>query len=367
MNTFGRCFRITTFGESHGPMIGVVIDGCPAGLALSQELIQDALDQRRGGRSPYTTPRKEPDIVEIVSGVYVGKTTGAPICLLIRNQDVRSEPYAAIAQTLRPGHADFTYWAKYGHFDPRGGGRASARETAARVAAGAVAKQLLQTVGITVHACIEQIGPIKALIPEGNWLTERNASPLFCPDTVATVAMEEILKEALLEGDSWGGVVFGKATGVPVGLGEPVYGKLEAELASAMLSIPASKGFAIGSGFEAAQMRGSEHNDPFIAGETITCATNHAGGVLGGISTGMPIVFRVAFKPTSSIKKAQATVTTNKTETLLQLGREHRHDPCVAIRAVFVVEAMTAIVLADQRLAKIASPSSSAVTSASVL
>lgn len=348
-NFFGQLFRITTFGESHGPGIGVVIDGCPAGLPITVEEIAQELQLRRPGRNEFTTPRKEEDVPEILSGVFEGKTTGAPIAILIRNQDADSAPYDAAKQVLKPGHAHYTYLAKYGIFDHRGGGRASGRETAARVAAGAIAKKYLSSHGIFCTAYIDEIGAIKAIAP--NILTLRMqtlASPLFCPDPIAEKKMMAAIIKAKEEGDSLGGIVACTAT-IPKGLGDPIYAKLEAMLASAMLSIPASKGFEIGSGFQAARMKGSEHNDPFEVDENgnVFPETNFAGGTLGGISTGAPLYFRVAFKPTSSIRSAQKSATIAGEKTTFQTPQTGRHDPCLAIRAVPVVEAMAALVIID--------------------
>lgn len=318
-NIFGNVFKIVTWGESHGKAVGVVIDGCPAGLSLCEGDLREGLLKRAPGNHPLTSERKEEEAAEILSGVFEGKTTGAPICILIPNKDADSSKYEPIKETLRPGHANFTYLEKYGVFDYRGGGRASARETACRVAAGVVAKKLLALYGITISA---------ELVREES--------------TIAKV------KE---EGDSIGGIVVFQVLNVPVGLGDPVYEKLEANLAHALLSLPASKGFEIGSGFEAAKMRGSEHNDLFFEEEgKVQTKTNHSGGVLGGISNGMPIVGRVAFKPTSSIKKAQESLTLSKEKTILQLPEGSRHDPCLALRAVPVVDAMVALVLADALL-----------------
>lgn len=315
-HAFGSLFRITTWGESHGPAIGVVIDGCPAGLELSiDDLIPD-LRRRAPGQSLYTSPRKESDLPEILSGVFEGKTTGAPISILIWNQGHDSKAYTVLENVMRPGHAGFTYLAKYGIFDHRGGGRASGRETACRVAAGGVAKKLLHQWGIKCEASL--------------------------------VLDEEALKKVMEEGDSIGGTVGFQVEGLPAGIGDPVYEKLEANLAKAMLSIPASKGFEIGEGFAAAAMRGSEHNDPFMVTNGVAHpSTNNAGGTLGGISTGLALTGRVAFKPTSSIKKEQQTVTTAGEIVTLTLPPEARHDPCLAIRAVPVVEAMVALVLVD--------------------
>lgn len=329
-NSFGKMFKITTWGESHGKAIGVVIDGCPAGLELNEEELHAALFARAPGNSPYTSPRKEKDKAEILSGIFEGKTTGTPISILIPNHDADSSKYEPIKETLRPGHANFTYLQKYGIFDWRGGGRASARETACRVAAGFIAKKLLDVFGIKLTAYLKQIGGIDALDEK---------------------ACQALLDQVIAEGDSLGGVVEFTALQVPVGLGSPIYGKLEAELALAMLSLPASKGFEIGSGFEAASMKGSLHNDLFVNDQnSVKTSKNDAGGILGGISTGMPIIGRVAFKPPSSIMKPQESLTLQGERTTLQLPQGSRHDPCLAIRAVPVVEAMAALVLADAML-----------------
>lgn len=353
-NSFGKFFRITTFGESHGKAIGVVIDGCPANLEISDEEINAELVMRAPGRSPYTTPRKEPDTGEILSGIFEGKTTGAPVCILIRNKDQDSSKYEPIKELLRPGHANFTYIEKYGIFDYRGGGRSSARETACRVAAGAIAKKILKHYNVIVAAYIKQIGEITAEIQFKDIHALRDATyndPIFCPDPIASAAMIESLKKQMAEGDSLGGVIEFVTSSVPVGLGDPVYNKLEANLASAMMSLPATKGFEIGSGFKAAAMKGSEHNDIFFSeGDQIQTKTNFAGGTLGGISTGMPIQARVAFKPTSSIKKHQDTVDLQGEKKIFLLPEGSRHDPCVTIRAVPIVEAMVAITLVDSLL-----------------
>lgn len=345
-HSFGSLFRITTWGESHGPAIGVVIDGCPAGLPLAAtDLIPD-LQRRRPGQSAVTSPRQEEDIPEILSGVFEGITTGAPISILIRNQNHDSKVYDALKNVLRPGHANFTYLAKYGIFDYRGGGRASARETACRVAAGAVAKKLLHHWNISCHAYLLQIGSLKA--ENLSEIHRTYESPVYCPDLNMSQQMVQMLSKVKEEGDSLGGIVEFRAEGLPIGLGDPVYEKLEANLADAMLSLPATKGFEIGEGFEAAQMRGSEHNDPFCTeGSIAQPSSNHAGGTLGGISTGLPLIGRVAFKPPASIRKPQKTVTLQGEETTLTLSQDARHDPCVAIRAVPVVEAMVALVLVD--------------------
>lgn len=353
-NSFGNIFRVTTFGESHGEAIGVVIDGCPALLPLKEEDIQTELDRRAPGKTPFTTPRKEKDHAQILSGVFKGKTTGAPIAIVIFNKDADSSKYEPIKNLLRPGHANFTYLKKYGIFDYRGGGRSSARETATRVAAGAVAKKLLDHYKIYPFAYIQAIGGIESKTPAGGHRAIRKkieGSPIFCPDfKQSKLMMDEILK-AKKEGDSLGAIIEAKVDGMPVGYGDPVYEKLEANIAKAMMSLPATKGVEFGSGFEAAKMKGSEHNDTFIkSGSQIRSTTNHAGGTLGGISTGMPLIFRVAFKPTSSIMKSQQTVDLKGVKKEFILPKGSRHDPCVAIRAVPIIEAMTAIVLVDAHL-----------------
>ncbi len=355
-NSFGLVFTITTWGESHGKALGVVIDGCPAGLPLSEEDINKELVLRQGGKSPYTTPRGEEDRAEIFSGVFEGKTTGAPISLVIFNKEADSSKYEPIKNLLRPGHANYTYLEKYGIFDYRGGGRSSARETVCRVAAGAVAKKILAHYGIQLVAYIKEIGGIAAKeqdISNIQFLREKMLqSPLFCPDPEATLQMIQKLDKVKEEGDSLGGVVELAATGLPPTLGDPVYEKLEANLAKAMLSLPATKGVEFGSGFAAARMKGSEHNDSFSLDEKgkVCTKTNFAGGTLGGISTGMPLQLRVAFKPTSSIKKAQDTLSTDKERATFLLPEGSRHDPCVTIRAVPIVEAMAALVLVDALL-----------------
>jgi chorismate synthase len=356
-NSFGNLFRITTWGESHGPAIGVVIDGCPAGIPLNEADIATDLKRRRPGATPYTSPRKELDSVTILSGVFEGMTTGAPIALLIPNEDADSSAYDSIKNLLRPGHANFTYLAKYGIFDHRGGGRASARETTARVAAGAVAKKLLSLEGIFVFGYLKQVGTVQA---KTIVLDEIEKNPLFCPDPDAFHAMANLIEAIKNEGDSIGGIVELTTTPLPIGLGDPVYEKLEANLAKAMLSIPASKGIEFGDGFAAATLRGSEHNDLFITNKhgEITTSTNHAGGTLGGISSGQPLLLRVAFKPPSSIKKPQPTLTLSGEPTTLDPSPTARHDPCVAIRAVPVVEAMAALTLADALLMNHSSRSS---------
>src|SRR3990167_9364484 len=356
-NFFGHLFRITTFGESHGPGIGVVIDGCPAGLFLTEQDINEKLAFRQPGKNIYTSPRTEGDTAEILSGLFEGKTTGAPIAILIRNKDADSTQYEAIKDLYRPGHANFTYLEKYGIFDDRGGGRSSARETAARIAAGAVAKNLLLRFNIECTAFVAEIGGISIRDPDLSNLQKIRektyASPIFCPDEIAAQKIMERIRQIKEEKDSLGGIL-ACAAHVPIGLGSPIYCKLEAMLAFAMLSLPATKGFEIGSGFAAARMKGSEHNDAFDIDEKgcITTKTNCAGGLLGWISTGLPLTFRVAFKPTSSIKKTQNTVNIKGEKKSFKLPKGSRHDPCVAIRAVPIIEAMTACVLADALLMK---------------
>ena len=336
-NHFGTLFKIVTWGESHGPAIGVVIDGCPAGLELSVEEINAELSLRRPGVHAYTSPRKETDKVEILSGVFEGQTTGAPISLVIWNRDANSEAYVPLKDVLRPGHANFTYLKKFGIFDWRGGGRASARETAARVAAGAVAKKLLAHFEIELSASVQAVGGCVQEKPRVQKISSE---------------MQAVLEEVIEAEDSVGGVVELITTPLPVGLGAPVFDKLEATLAQAMLSIPASKGVEFGAGMDAAKMRGSEHNDSFDvdpSGKPFL-VTNHSGGTLGGLSCGTPLVMRVAFKPTSSIGKRQQSVTLDGEKVEMPLPDGARHDPCVAVRAAPVVEAMAALVLADHVL-----------------
>jgi chorismate synthase len=359
-NTFGQTFRVTTFGESHGGGVGVVIDGCPPNIELSEMEIQRELDRRRPGQSKVTTQRKEADQCEILSGVFEGKTLGTPIAILVRNKDARPEDYAEIAEKFRPSHADFTYEAKYGIRNWQGGGRASARETIGRVAAGAVAKKILSALysEFGVVAYVTQIHNVAAKINRSTVKgkdVERNI--VRCPDTVAATKMISLVEEVRSQGDSVGGVIECVARGIPPGIGEPVFDKLEADLAKAMLSIPATKGFEIGSGFAATRMQGSQHNDPFeMRGGKIRAATNNSGGVQGGISNGEEIYFRVAFKPTATIGQEQKTVTSSRRQT--RLAARGRHDPCVLPRAVPIVEAMAALVLCDhalrQRATKIA-------------
>lgn len=349
-NSLGSVFRITTWGESHGKAIGVVIDGCPPGLSLTEEDINRALAKRAPGHSPYTSPRKEPDKAEIYSGVFEEKTTGAPISIVIMNKDADSSRYEPIKHLLRPGHANYTYMQKYGVFDYRGGGRASARETACRVAAGAVAQKVLEQHKICVSSYIKRIGPVELPALSGNHdeiLRATKHSLISCPDVEAEKQMLRALDEAIARGDSLGGIVAFHAWNMPVGLGDPIYEKLEANLAKAMMSLPATKGFEIGEGFAAARLTGSTHNDAFIAHSSDPMGSNHAGGTLGGISTGMPLVGQVAFKPTSSIKTSQSTVDIHGNPAEFKLPDGSRHDPCVAIRAVPVVSAMCMLVLAD--------------------
>jgi chorismate synthase len=350
-NSFGTLFRITTWGESHGGTVGVVLDGCPPLLELSEADIQPDLDRRRPGQSKIVTPRKESDTVHILSGVFEGKTTGTPICLLVKNEDARSEAYSEMAQKFRPSHADYTYQAKYGIRAWPGGGRSSARETIGRVAAGAVAKKLLkQRFGVEVLACVSQVQDICASVdPEKVSSAEIESNIVRCPDAARAEEMVARIESARADGDTLGGIVTGISRGVPPGWGEPVFDRLEADLGKAMLSLPASKGFDIGSGFDCVRYRGSEHNDPFRAenAEVFTTA-NRSGGVQGGISNGQTIYFRVAFKPVATIMSEQETVDVQYQNTTLK-GRG-RHDPCVLPRAVPIVEAMTALVLVDHAL-----------------
>lgn len=347
-NTYGSIFRISTFGESHGKGLGVVIDGCPAGLAIDLAMIQAELDRRRPGQSKIVTQRKEKDQVEILSGVFEGKSTGTPIALLIRNHDARSQDYQHIATQFRPSHADYTYFAKYGHRDYRGGGRSSARETAARVAAGAIAKQLLKSLGVELYAYVSQVGDL-ALSQSYEHLDMANIeqNPVRCPEPEMAAKMEELIREVRKAGDTIGGVVTGFAQGVPAGWGEPVFDKLHAELGKAMLSINAAKGFEYGSGFAGVSMRGSEHNDAFYQDDKgeIRTKTNYSGGIQGGISNGEDIYFRVAFKPVATLIQDQESLN-EAGETVIIKGKG-RHDPCVLPRAVPIVEAMMALVLVD--------------------
>ncbi len=349
-NSFGQLFRITTFGESHGEMIGVIIDGCPAGLAIDLNFIQTELDRRKPGQSKITTQRKESDTVRIVSGVFEGKSTGAPITAIIFNEDQRSKDYSHIAESFRPSHADFTYESKYGHRDYRGGGRSSARETAARVAAGAIAKLLLRTQGISLQAYVSQVGPIAVEKPPSELDMNKTESTIVrCPDEKTAKKMIALIESVKSKGDTVGGVVTAVARGVPAGLGEPVFDRLHADLGKAMLSINAVKGFEYGSGFAGVALRGSEHNDAFVrSGKSIRTKTNHSGGIQGGISNGMDIELRVAFKPVATLMKAQKSV--DKKGNAVTVAGKGRHDPCVVPRAVPIVEAMLALTLADHYL-----------------
>ena len=347
-NTYGTLFRITTFGESHGPAIGVVIDGCPAGLEISAEEIQVALDRRRPGQSDITTPRNEEDKVTILSGIFEGKTTGTPIALTVNNKDQHSHDYSHIAHAFRPSHADYTYTAKYGTRDHRGGGRSSARETVARVAAGAIAAKLLKHHGITIHGYVSQVGSVKLRKHYSKLdFSKTDSNKVRCPDGAMAARMIGVIEEARNSLDTIGGVVSCVIQGVPAGLGEPVFDKLHAELGKAMLSINAVKGFEYGSGFEGVKLRGSEHNDPFYTDEhgNINTRTNHSGGIQGGISNGQDIYFNVAFKPVATILQPQQTINDAGEEVTLQ--GKGRHDPCVLPRAVPIVDAMAALVLAD--------------------
>ena len=346
VNTFGRLFRFTTWGESHGPALGAVVDGCPPGLAIDESVIQPFLDARRPGQSKFTTQRQEPDAVKILSGVFEGKTTGTPISLMIENVDQRSKDYSDVAKAYRPGHADYAYDAKYGFRDYRGGGRSSARETAARVAAGAVARLVIPEV--TILAYVSEIGGDAIDMANFDAGEIRN-NPFFCPDPVAAKRWEKIVDDARLAGSSVGAVVECVATGVPAGWGAPLYAKLDSELASGMMGINAVKGVEIGDGFAAARLTGEQNADPMRPAEGGPAfLANHAGGIAGGISTGQPVVVRVAFKPTSSILTPQQTITPDGEAA--EMFTKGRHDPCVGIRGVPVVEAMMALVLADQKL-----------------
>ncbi len=349
-NTFGKLFQITTFGESHGAAIGVVIDGFPAGIEVNEALIHQDLQRRRPGQSKLTTQRKETEEFQILSGVFEGKSLGTPIAVTIPNSDARSKDYDHLKETFRPSHADFTYEAKYGHRDHRGGGRASARETAARVVAGAFAKMLLQQVGIEIVAYVSAVADVRATVNDQTVsLAEVEKSLVRCPDEKASSEMEELINSVRKDGDTVGGIVSCVVRNVPVGLGEPVFDKLHADLGKAMLSINAVKGFEIGSGFESTKMKGSEHNDIFTSNEgKIITNTNHSGGIQGGISNGMNITFNVAFKPIATILQTQKSVDVDGNEVDLE-GRG-RHDSCVVPRAVPIVEAMAAIVLADHYL-----------------
>jgi chorismate synthase len=352
-NTFGKLFTVTTWGESHGAAVGVVVDGCPPGLPLTEADIQPDLDRRRPGQSDITTPRKELDRVEILSGLFEGRTTGAPISMMVRNSDARPGAYDEMREKFRPSHADYTYQAKYGIRDHRGGGRSSARETVGRVAGGAVAKKILTLGGpVEFRAYVTRIHDIEMPAAAGEAfpsLSTVEATPVRCPDPATAAAMIKRIGEVQSQGDSVGGVIRCRIRGVPAGLGEPAFDRLEADLAKAMLSLPATKGFQVGSGFAGTLLKGSEHNDAFVpkAGHVGT-ATNRSGGIQGGISNGEEITFDVAFKPVATIMKPQATVDLSGAAT--ELTGRGRHDPCVLPRAVPIVEAMAALVILDHWL-----------------
>jgi len=347
VNTFGRVLRFTTWGESHGPALGAVVDGCPPGLEISEEAIQPFLDARKPGTSKFTTQRREADLVRILSGTFEGRTTGTPISLMIENTDQRSKDYSDVAMAYRPGHADYAYDAKYGFRDYRGGGRSSARETAARVAAGAVARLVIPEVTITAY--VAEIGG-DAIDRAAFDPAQIGQNPFFCPDSGTAARWETLVDEARKAGSSLGAVVECMATGVPAGWGAPLYGKLDADLAAGLMGINAVKAVEIGDGFAAARLRGEENADPMHPGADgrVAFSANHAGGIAGGISTGQPVVVRVAFKPTSSILIPQDTITREGEAT--QLATKGRHDPCVGIRGTPVVEAMMALVLADHKM-----------------
>jgi chorismate synthase len=357
-NSFGQLFRITTFGESHGEAIGVIIDGCPSSLVVDMDFIQSELDKRKPGQSKITTQRKESDTVQILSGVFEGKTTGTPIAMIIPNEDQRSKDYSHIKDAYRPSHADYTYDAKYGHRDHRGGGRSSARETAARVAAGAIAKLLLQQSGIEIFAHVSAAGTIEAPLLSINSISElleiRESNIVRCADPATAEQMIELIDGIRKEGDTIGGKISCLIRNCPVGLGEPVFDKLHADLGKAMLSINAVHGFDYGSGFAGSEMKGSEHNDLFASQENgqengnFSTLTNYSGGIQGGISNGMDITFRVAFKPVATIMQNQASIDSSGNAANVQ--GKGRHDPCVVPRAVAIVEAMAALVLADHLL-----------------
>ncbi|MFT5618274.1 MAG: chorismate synthase [Arenicella sp.] len=348
MNIYGKAFRISTFGESHGNGLGVVIDGCPAGLEIDEEMIRMEMQRRKPGQSKITTQRKEEDEIKILSGVFEGKTQGTPIAMIVENTDQRSKDYSHIHDRFRPSHADFTYFAKYGFRDYRGGGRSSARETLARVAAGSIAKQFLAHFGIECKAYVSQVGSLKLQKSYKELdLSKIDDNDVRCPDAETASEMFELIDQVRKDRDTIGGVVTGVITGVPAGLGEPVFDKLHAELGKAMMSINAAKGFEYGSGFDGVEMRGSTHNDLFYKDENgkIRTETNYSGGVQGGISNGEDIYFRVAFKPVATIMKDQASLNEAGEETTV--SGKGRHDPCVVPRAVPIVDAMSALVIAD--------------------
>lgn len=346
MNSYGRHFRITTFGESHGPAIGVIIDGCPAGIEFEEQLIRTELERRKPGQSRITTQRQEDENFRVLSGVFEGRTTGTPIAIVIENQDQRSKDYAHIQDSFRPSHADYTYETKYGVRDYRGGGRSSARETAARVAAGAVARMLLNRHGITVQAFVSRVGDIQAPHYTTLDLSRTEENIVRCPDAETAEKMIAHIDQVRLDRDTIGGVVTGVIRNLPAGLGEPVFDKFHAELGKAMLGINAVKGFEYGSGFEGTRLKGSLHNDEFYKeGDRIRTRTNHSGGVQGGITNGEEVYFNVAFKPVATIMQDQASVDRAGNE--VTVSGKGRHDPCVVPRAVPIVEAMAALVAAD--------------------
>ncbi|GHT39985.1 chorismate synthase [Bacteroidia bacterium] len=351
MNTFGNIFRLTSFGESHGEAVGGVIDGCPAGILLDLDFIQSELDRRKPGQSELTTSRKESDKVAFLSGIYEGKTTGTPIAFTVQNSNSHSSDYDNLKDVFRPSHADYTYYNKYGHRDHRGGGRSSARETIARVVAGAIAKIILQKQGINITAYTSQVGSIRVQQPYLELdLNNIEKTPVRCPDLNIAGQMIELIRQVKAEGDTIGGIISCVCRGVPIGLGNPVFGKLSAALSNAMMSINAAKGFDYGTGFEGVHQKGSEVNDLFYRAKDgmIDVRTNHSGGIQGGISNGQDIYFRVAFKPVATLLKAQPTVDKDGNETILKVNG--RHDPCVLPRAVPIVEAMAAMTILDYYL-----------------
>ncbi|MFS1525231.1 chorismate synthase [Microbulbifer sp. 2304DJ12-6] len=343
-NTFGKLFSVTTFGESHGPALGCIVDGCPPGLEIHAEDIQRELDRRRPGTSRYTTQRREPDRVQILSGVFEGKTTGTPIGLVIENTDQRSKDYSSIAEQVRPAHADYTYWQKYGVRDYRGGGRSSARETAMRVAAGAIAKKWLkQKYGILVRGYLSQLGPIQ--VQKLDW-DQVEQNPFFCPDADRVAEMEHYMQALIKEGNSIGARISIHASGVPAGLGEPVFDRLDADLARGLMSINAVKGVEIGAGFASVEQKGTEHRDEITPEDGFL--SNNAGGILGGISSGQDIVAHIALKPTSSLRIPGRSI--DRSGNAIEVVTKGRHDPCVGIRATPIAEAMMALVLMDHAL-----------------
>ena len=345
-NSYGTIFRITTFGESHGPAIGAIIDGCPAGLTIDESFIQSELNRRKPGQSRITTQRKEDDVCKILSGVFEGKSTGSPIALVIENQDQRSKDYSHLENTFRPSHADFTYLEKYGTRDYRGGGRSSARETAARVAAGAIAKMILNSAGIDIAAFVSQVGDIQSPPYNTMDLSKTEDTIVRCPDPSTAEKMIALIDQVRLNRDTIGGIVTCVIKNTPAGLGEPVFDKLHAELGKAMLSINAVKGFEYGSGFAGTRLNGSKHNDEFVQKDgKIHTKTNHSGGIQGGISNGEDIYFNVAFKPVATIMQDQESV--DKDGNAVIVSGKGRHDPCVVPRAVPIVEAMAALVIVD--------------------